>query len=734
MVILLLLVGSFKREKVKWAAFFTMIFWVGAFFIGASHCYKEQEFEAAYEPALQDGMRLQVQGVLKEKEVKNHTYQYYLADCYIKLPQGIVPCNQIILQMDIDCSTIGRTLILEGEVTTFRQARNEGNFDEKSFYQSQKIAFKMKNPKIKNEYGETNRLKEWLFALRERLKQVFEACLQTEESGVLVMMTLGDKSVITQEVKELYQKVGISHVLSISGLHISVIGMGIYKWVRRICGNYFISAVFAGGFMLLYVCMVSFSPSATRAVIMFLVMLLAELVGRSYDSLSALSLAALLLLWDNTNWIYHAGFVLSFSAVIGVVWVGGVLGKTLKDKPKLLKTFYSNLAIQLVTVPLTAYYFYEVSVYSMLVNLAILPFMSAILFIGLIGGLVGLFYLEAAGWILYPCSLILGFFEWISETVKALPGAVAITGQPSLERMAVYYGILFVMVLIIAKIKKQYGFGIIGFLLLLWLLWWSRETGTELMLLDVGQGDGIYLRTSEGTQLFVDGGSTDVSKVGTYRILPFLKAKGANSVDYWFVSHVDKDHISGLQEILASDYDVEHLVFSEHVVKDESYATLVELAEHVGTEVIYMSVGDCLHMGEAKLTCLYPMAESEDKNANSLVLLYEEGGFSAFLGGDIGIEQEKTLAELYGLEGITFYKVSHHGSKNSNGNQILEEMCPEIAVVSCGENNSYGHPNPVAIERIKGVGTEIFYTMKAGQVTVKWVDGEVWVEEYVCEK
>ena len=140
-------------------------------------------------------------------------------------------------------------------------------------------------------------------------------------SGVLVQMTLGDQSLMDTEIKELYQKVGISHILAISGLHISIIGLGIYKLIRRICGNYFLSAGIAGTFMAAYGCMAGFRPSAARAILMFFVMLLADILGRSYDSLSALSFAAIVLLWDNTGWLSYADFLLQ------QYWVWCWLGK-----------------------------------------------------------------------------------------------------------------------------------------------------------------------------------------------------------------------------------------------------------------------------------------------------------------------------------------------------------------------------------------------------------------------
>ena len=151
--ILLFLAGGIRKAKVKWAAGMLLLMYTGCVFTGAYRCYLEQEFIAKYEPALENGRDIKVQGELSEKEFKNNLYQYYLKNCYLKLPQGVIPCNQILVRMEQDTVSIGKVIVLEGEVSTFRQSENEGNFDEAAFYQSQKIAFKLNNPIIIKEYG-----------------------------------------------------------------------------------------------------------------------------------------------------------------------------------------------------------------------------------------------------------------------------------------------------------------------------------------------------------------------------------------------------------------------------------------------------------------------------------------------------------------------------------------------------------------------------------------------------
>lgn len=197
---ILWLVWNMKGEKSRLLAYGRLLFYTAGFLCGIWRHDMEQEFRAAYEPVLKDGMRIVLQGELEEKEYKNNTYLYYLKNCYLKTkPQTasgnsnvadevIIPCNQVIAEMDTEDVSIGKILVLEGSVYVFQEARNEGNFDEKAFYQSQKIDFKLKNVTIQKQYGEADAFLEFLYQLKQRLKHVYKVSMTPEAGGVITMM------------------------------------------------------------------------------------------------------------------------------------------------------------------------------------------------------------------------------------------------------------------------------------------------------------------------------------------------------------------------------------------------------------------------------------------------------------------------------------------------------------------------------------------------------------------
>ncbi|MBP3487553.1 MAG: ComEC/Rec2 family competence protein [Roseburia sp.] len=848
-----------ERERKYGGRFFVLLL-LGAlaFCAGSGKYQREEQNKAAYLPALVDGMRLSVQGTLAGKQIRNDQYIYELTSCIIgpdqnnSMSKEPVPCNRILVYSDSDSYSIGQILILDGTVKLWKDATNEGSFDEEAFYRSLKYDFGLKDVAVRASYGKSGGIREKLWQLRCRLKMVYQETMDEEKAGIITTMAAGDKELLDTEIKRLYQVGGLSHILAISGLHISIIGMTLYRLLRKMGLGFGTAGIFAGSVMYAYGVMAGGSVSVRRSVLMFLLFLGAQVLGRSYDSLSALGAAALFLLWDNPYLLWNAGFLFSFAAVIGVVWVGGCVPFDTKTRAgKWAGNLFTAAAIQLTTLPLVAWNYYEIPVYALLVNLVVLPCVGVLLKCGVLGGLVGIGWLPAAKVILFPCQLLLSVINHLCAFAEKLPGAMRITGQPDAWRMAVYYGVLAACT-VCAYRRKRWGkpqktagetgeqsgrrklselsagekeersrrrklselsAGRMGErnvpekdaagkkmmcqqviravavgALLLCILCIPAKGGFELDVLDVGQGDGCFLRTADGYTVFVDGGSSDVGKVGTYRILPFLKYNGVRRIDCWIVSHTDEDHISGLKEILAEGYPVGRLVLARGIVRDEAWEELVSLAAEAETEVVYMDGGDVMHLGEAALTALYPVgggkadgwskaetaagnemigrsAESMtgaagtsgevDKNAMSLVIWYQDDKFTGIFTGDIGSAQEQEMikrlreaenitgeadesgeadgiekADAAGCHKVDFYKAAHHGSRYSNSEEFLQMLAPRVSVVSCSATNRYGHPAGEAVMHMEEAGSAVFYTMEAGQITITVENEELRIRKY----
>ena len=705
---------------------------LSAFLLGIFIMQKEIDFRDAYMSKMIDGSRVTIWGELIKLETTDYGKRGILSDCYIDFGEGVVPCNDILVYMSSDLYQMGQIHKINGKVNMFSRARNEGNFDSFVYYQSLKIDFAVEAESsvlLGNEQGVGE---EFLLSLREKMAKVYKNNLSEKASGFYQAMVLGNKIDLDETLKQLFLVGGLSHILAISGLHVFIIGRGVYALLRRM-GISFASAGILGACLLVsYSTMVGGGVSTIRAVGMMLLYFLAQWMGRSYDMLNALGAMVLFLLAENPFLIENSGFWFSVTALLGVGAVSRLFVDEKESKTKLsFSGFGVSIAITLATLPITALSYYEIPLYSPLVNFLVLPLLTPVFCLAVICGVIGATFpeMELVTLLLQPCEWLLGFYETVCIFVEHLPGAKLICGCPSGWQVMVYYIALFGGTYAVnrMKIRKDKGkrhLRIAILILCMGCLFFPKTKPFEITFLDVGQGDGIYICDGEGTSLFIDGGSSNVNEVGENRILPFLKSKAVRSIDYWFVSHADTDHVSGLYGALESGYEIKYLVLHELCRQDDKYDNLRFAAREAGTKVCYMQTGDQIVSKRIKMQCIGPLIENgvgigKDKNENSMILLVEEKEkrFTALFAGDISTEIESVLCKEELLFDVDLFKANHHGSNYSNSAKLLETICPEYIVVSCSKKNLYGHPGERAVERMEDCGAEIFYTMENGQIT-----------------
>lgn len=710
-----------KTEGKKMRIYFILL--LAAFLTGGVRAGGKEMQSISAQRFFHPGEEITLFGTLDQKEQKGEQIYYYLKQNHLRSKEGTFDCPKILAIINSDTCSIGETLVLKGKIKTFHGPENEGGFNEKIYYQSLNIEGAIEDVSVVKHFGGAGVVRENLWKMRRRFSQNFEKCMKESHAKVMTAMTLGEKSGMDKELKTLYQKAGVSHFYSISGIHLSILGMTMYRLLRKKC-TYSTAAGFAGGLICLYGCLTGYGISQTRAIGMFLILLYGKCRGKSYDLPTALSVLASLMVWENPRVLYHSGFLLSFGAVAGVILAGEIKKNCPKrELPKIGDTLLVSLCIQLVTIPILCNSFYEISLYSTLVNLFILPCMGILLGLGIIGMLAGLVSVFAGKILLLPCSLILQFFETISGFSLKLPFAVFITGKLSAGRIFFWYGCI-LLFFAFGKRKKHLAVRIIACTVLCGILIVCPvNRRTEWDVLDVGQGDGICFMEEDGTTMFLDGGSTSVREVGIYRILPFFKYHGIRQVDYWFLSHLDEDHISGMREAADSGFPIRCLVLAEGIVRDDAWQEMADFARKREIPILYMKQNGVLQGedGGWKITCLYPRDKNQetDRNNASMVLYYESGDIRGLFTGDLSAKQEQTLAEECEFPRIDVLKASHHGSGFGTCEELLRASSPKTAIISCGENNIYGHPGEETLKRLKDAGTTVFDTRFSGQIKIR---------------
>ena len=692
----------------------------------------ERGLPASRQPELSDGETVTLTGIVEEIAEKENSRQIRLSHIY--LSSDLSYQRQVLVYENQQTTLkIGYKVKAAGSYAPLEEASNPGQFDQKAYYEARGIGMVLKKAKLTVIEAKENIFFQKLYELRSFWAQNLEKITGKEEAALLKAMLLGEKSSLKKEQKELYQSGGISHILAISGLHISLVGMLLYRFLRKKKRSYPFSALVSGSCMVVYGFLTGFGVSAKRAVFMFLVYLGAELLGETYDVVSALALSGLLILAEQPLQLFQCGFQLSFLSVGAVALVYPALQKRLGWKKKAAMSLLSGLSVTLFTLPCTLYWFYEWMPYAVFLNLIVIPLVPVVFLSGAAGMLTGGASVAAGMFLAGASAGVLRFFQTLLERTEVLPGSRAVIGQPELWQIALYYVLVGAAVWggrCRARKKNQHRIEVRIFFIIfaLCILCFPFHRPVEVTFLDVGQGDAVFLRTEEGTTCLIDGGSTTVSDVGTYRLLPFLKSRGVSSLDYLFLSHMDADHINGAEELLKDQFrgiPIRHLCLSA-LPGDETRERLEKEARLFGTELCYISRGTVFREKGAEICCLSPVKDQkkEDENENSEVLMVEISGLRILFTGDLGEEGEQELLEAGTDLRAAVLKVGHHGSRFSTGEDFLEAVSPGFAVISCAEDNRYGHPAPETVERLERAGCRIFYTMKSGAVTLYTVNGK----------
>jgi len=702
----------------------SFIWWLGGiFFLFGIASMLHMKEKICFCEQLED-TRVSVEGVILKCTEKEGVIQYVVKAAVINGKSCSV--NVLVSAKNAD-KIPGDYIRVVGKAEGFRLSSNPGGYDEESYQYSNGIFLRIKDASFEMHSRKRVSVKAFLFLLRNRLSDVYQKLFDEENASLAGAMVLGDKTDLNPEIKELYQKNGIAHLIVISGLHIAMLGGTIYKILRKKSGSFKIAAILGGGFIILYGMMTGLSGATLRAVIMLLVMMGAEITGRRYDMLSAIAVALLVMLIRNPYQMFQAGFLLSFGAVLGITWLVPVWDRYFEKSPRWLSGITVSISVQIVTLPVMLWFFYEIPVWGMFLNVIVVPLMSILLACLIFCGLAGAFSLAAGRLFAIPPACIFKLYKLLCVGSESLPFHTFSMGRPPVWFVVMYYIVLGIFLLDqyreqTAVFRKKLGVlcYVAAFILLFAV---QRIPGNlKICMMDVGQGDGFYIRTPDYKHILMDGGSSTKEKLGKYVLDNTVRYFGAAKLDYAFVSHSDKDHYSGILELLQNgSIQIEYLVLPALSNPDEAYRQLEQKAKECQTEVIYMKAGDCLQLGAVSLQCLSPeYGDYADKNAASLVILLTYEDFDMLFTGDIDIGAEEQLLKqkLLGQYNIEVLKVAHHGSATSSSEGFLKTVAPKTALISVAEKNGYGHPAKEVLRRLLQYADKIYLTKDCGAVTI----------------
>ncbi len=574
--------------------------------------------------------------------------------------------------------------------------------------------------------GHINPIKALSFYIRRKLLSSVKKILPKPYSDLLSGILFGKAAAsVPEEIREQFKKTGTVHILVVSGMHLSILIGTILVILKSFRLPLWISVVIASVFNLLYVLAAGSGASVIRAGIMAQAAMLGQVFERDRDFLTALSLAALILLIINPLSLFQIGFQLSFTATISLVYLAPLIA----DKIPLQKFWASLISISiapmLMTAPIILYNFNQISFVTVFANFMIIPWIGYLVILGFAGALLGVFFLPLGQILGGSLFLMLKVLHGIVAFFSSLPFAYMFFSSPHFLLIVLYY-------LAIGLLIYRFRIGKLVCVVVLILFVFSAAFAPasqllEMTVLDVGQGDAIFIQTPTGKRVLIDGSeSFKRSDMGKKIIIPFLHRRGINKLDLVVLTHPHDDHVGGLPSVLAG-IKVDMVLDSGQVHASRKYIEFLELVKKKNIKYIVARAGQIINLGPRVLAQVLspsePLIEESALNNNSVVLRLVYQDVSFLLMGDSEREAEERILCGEPFHGMAvrsnILKVGHHGSSSSSSAEFLEMISPQVAVISCGKDNKFRHPHKSVLERLESRGIKVYRTDINGAVTIK---------------
>lgn len=625
-----------------------------------------------------------------------------------------------------DGADIGQVVAYHGTVKVIHKGYNEGGFNLERYYREKGIVGQVIGGMRFLEESGYYAIGRWMDDLRHGHHRKLQQMLPPRQSAIVAELLLGIEAVEDDD-RVLFRDTGTIHILAISGLHVGLVAFLLMGFLGTFIYDQRVSAVIVLVIILLYCSYTGGSIATVRAAVMIALHLGHRILYRRYDGLTSLAFAFLFLIHMNPFQITGVGFLLSFGAVISILIIVPLMNELLPSDNPIGQSLKVLTAIQIGLLPILANTYHQLPLYGFIANLLILPVIAV---------LIGI-----AATALALCHIHQGFGEfmgsgafWLStymlnvvEVLEGLP--LSTVTVPSFNGFQV---VLYYLMLLMWVTKRTMGIYLCSVILvstmLIGSLLWEDDLIIDMM--DVGNGDAMFLRY-RGEVMLVDGGGQlgyDGANTGEKVLLPYLRRNGIRKIDTVMVSHSDFDHIYGIIELM-DHIPIERILLASvyESFEDDWSQRLIRLADQYGTEIVFVEAGHSITIEDMTIKILYPFDADVhvNNNSHSLVSLLILNDFQMLLTGDAYCEDEYTLMDAYPewLGELDVLKIAHHGSKTSSSEAFLKLVSPEVALISVGRHNLYGHPAADVVKRIEAHADYLRMTKDSGQITLVY-DGE----------
>jgi len=614
----------------------------------------------------------------------------------------------------------------------------------------------------------------WIEGARKSAKEFLWENLPPENAGILVALILGERQRISNSFRDRLNRSGLGHILAVSGLHIGLVALlafSLFKTLLSFSSRISlktdirkVSALLSMVTVIMYTALTGFRVSSQRAMIMALAYFASMIIGRERDLWSTLGIAALVVLSLDPGAISSISFQLSFMAVVGILLLGPQLMQRMpspfhgtggEKKPVLRRLYSYMIGTAVVTIsavffllPLSAYYFHQVSLVSVPANMTVLPILGLWV---LPLGLLAVFFLPFSHFI---SKCLLGASSWGVDGMKViagfwadLPWSACWTFIPNIFEISLFYGFVLFFFAPSRTRWKRPAICLILFFALGDISYWVYRTRfnrpLQVTFLDVGQGNAALIRFPGRKRMLVDGGgfARDTFDVGRMVVAPYLLGSKIGRVDYLVLSHPHPDHLNGLR-FIARHFGPSEFWYNGQRPKGESFKDLMSIVESEDIEMrLPMDLAESRSISGVRIEVLHPPPAGDGEfrygkemrtNDLSMVLKISYRGISFLFPGDIEKAGEQLLVKRAGPRlRSDVLLVPHHGGRTSCSRAFLDMVKPSICVISGGRGNPYGFPHPETIKRLKDAGCRILRIDQLGSIDISIDEGGLEVSSFL---
>lgn len=620
----------------------------------------------------------------------------------------------------------GDLIEIKGEYSAPEVARNYKGFDYSQYLKTLNIygTIKVEESKIINK----NQLSPILISInniKEKMIDNANRNMPKRTANLLLGILIGERDNIQEDIIESFRTANLSHILAVSGAHTSYIILGITYLISKSKTPKRIGYIITIINLLIFIIITGASYSVVRACIMAIVVIGAKICYRKENFFTSICISLIIILIQNPFAINDIGLKLSFMGTAGIVIFNKSITNffiKLKIKQKIAEALSVTFSAQLMIMPITILNFNTISLTFFISNILASPLLGIIIIFGFISIFISSILNPISKILFLILHIFLELLILVSKVTEKIPGSSILVKTPNILFAIVYYILILffnyffvikqnptrrfhkkiIKIITIKNIKNAFKVIAVVFLIMLLLTRIVRIINPTLKIyfIDVGQGDSTLIVTPKNKKILIDGGE------GKTNVL--LLDRRINKIDYIIISHFDSDHCNGLIEIIEK-MRVENIVMSKQSKESEEYKKILEIIKQKNIKVSSVKAEDKIIIEKNLYTKILNPAEKfefQDLNNNAIVAKLVYKNFSMLFTGDIE-KAEENLAKKYKNElKSTILKVAHHGSKTSTSEEFLKYVEPQIALIGVGENNKFGHPNQITIEKLKDIRSQ----------------------------